>query len=194
MLARREADVPTELAVTTSGPLEKYVAANDNHGGQYIGLSRGRENHQKFVSAIDSWRATTDRTLAGVSALAELAGYVYLGSPYSKYASGHDRAALIVSQCAAKLMNKGLVIFSPIAHGHSITICGDLPLDWDFWKRQCDPMIDGAAALVVLMMEGWWDSVGLEYEINRAIERSIPILYIEPAQLDVVEALTGRGE
>lgn len=162
--------------------------------GQYIGLSRGRENHRKFVSAIDSWRETTDRTLAGVSALAELPGYVYLGSPYSKYAAGHDRAALIVGQCAAKLMSNGLVVFSPIAHGHSITICGDLPLDWAFWKRQCDPMIDGAAALVVLMMEGWWDSVGLEYEINRAIERSIPILYIEPAQLGVVEALTGRGE
>lgn len=193
---------------TTFGPLEKYVAANDNHqpathvaagftgdsagnlrsttppttGGQYIGLMRQAKTHRDFASSVEAWRASTDRTMSGLQALAQLDGYIYLGSPYSKYAS-HDEAASKAAECAAVLMNLGLVIYAPIPHGHTITLAGDLPKDWAFWKRQCDPMIDAAAALVVLTMDGWQESVGLTYEIATFLVAQKPILYVDPAAL-----------
>lgn len=189
MLMRREQPVPAELVIpesqkqynadivtTTFGTLDKYVAANDNHqGGQYIGLRR------QALPVAEQVTCTLDD-------LSSLPGYIYLGSPYSKYAQGLDVAARLVAESAAILMRRGLVVFSPIAHGHAVTHEGNLPaLDWTFWQRQCDPLVDAAAALVVLQMEGWWESVGLEYEIKRFREVGKPIVYLPPTALDVLE-------
>lgn len=189
---RNESPVPAELTEATFGPLDKYVAANDNHqggltGGQYIGLTRGKQHHANFVESTTAWRTSTDRIESGLEALGLLDGYIYLGSPYSKYAAGHDAAARDVAECAAALMSKGLPIYAPIPHGHSITMAGGLPKDWDFWKRQCDPMIDAAAALIVLTMDGWQESVGLTYEISSFLVAQKPILYLAPTDLGVSE-------
>jgi hypothetical protein len=165
-----------EVATTTFAPLDKYVAANDNHqGGRYIGLRR-----QTLPVA--------ERVTVTLDDLSGLSGYIYLGSPYSKYAQGLDVAAKIVAESAAILMRRGLVVFSPIAHGHVVANDGGLPaLDWTFWQRQCDPLVDASAALVVLQMEGWWESVGLEYEIKRFRDSGKPIVYLPPAALGVWE-------
>ena len=105
-------------------------------------------------------------------------GFYYLGSPYSLYKDGHDAAASMVARAAAGLMADGLVVYSPIAHGHFVTMHGDLPQDWEFWKEQCQPMIDAAAALIVLRMEGWQESVGLTYEIGEFDRAGKPVHYM----------------
>lgn len=195
MRTERESPVPAELVAATFGPLDKYVAANDNRpvandnnqGGQYIGLTRSQQqqHHRNFIESTEAWRASTDRVASGLAALRLLDGYIYLGSPYTLYPKGHDAAARDASECAAILMARGLPIYAPIPHGHSITLAGDLPKDWDFWKRQCDPMIDAAAALIVLTMDGWQESVGLTYEIATFLVAQKPILYLSPEELSV---------
>jgi len=113
-----------------------------------------------------------------IDELRHIHGFVYLGSPYSKW-EDKDEAASIVAAYAADLMRDGLVVYSPIAHGHVVAKFG-LPYSWDFWKEQCQPMIEAATALVVLKMAGWEDSVGLTYEIEEFVRMGKPIVYLEP--------------
>jgi len=110
-------------------------------------------------------------------------GFIYLGSPYSLYEHGHDKAAAFASEAAGYLMLRGFSVFAPIPHGHFITSTEALPPDWPFWKRQCEPFIDAASALVVLKLDGWRDSVGLTYEIARFHEAGKPIVYVTMEEL-----------
>ena len=117
--------------------------------------------------------------LAGpVARLRNAGGFVYLGSPYSLYPD-HDEAAEIVADAAAGLMAQGLVVYSPIAHGHYVSQQGELPTSWEFWKAQCQPLIDAASALAVLQMEGWGKSVGLQYEIGEFRRAGKPVVFLD---------------
>jgi hypothetical protein len=166
------------------------IAANDNtpQGGQYIGLTRQAATMQAYDESVEAWRASTDRKQSGLEGLAALPGYAYLASPYSKYPYGHAEAARVACAVTAGLMRRGIVAYSPIAHGHAVAEHG-LPLDWPFWKRQCDPLLAGAAAMIVLQAHGWWDSVGMQYELDAFIGTGRPIQYVEPADFCVVEGV-----
>lgn len=123
-------------------------------------------------------------------------GFIYLGSPYSLYPD-HDEAAEIVAAAAAGLMAQGLVVYSPIAHGHYVSQQGELPTSWGFWKAQCQPLIDAAAALAVLKMEGWGKSVGLQYEIGEFRRAGKPVVFLDSEAgwrepMDPVEARHDR--
>lgn len=113
-----------------------------------------------------------------ISRLRNAGGFVYLGSPYSLYPD-YDEAADIVAAAAAGLMAQGLVVYSPIAHGHYVSQQGDLPTSWEFWKAQCQPLIDAASALAVLKMEGWGKSVGLQYEIGEFRRAGKPVVFLD---------------
>lgn len=125
-------------------------------GGGYTGAPPANDNPPVAAQA---------QSAGPVYRLRSAGGFVYLGSPYSLYPD-HDEAAEIVAAAAAGLMAQGLVVYSPIAHGHYVSQQGDLPTSWEFWKAQCQPLIDAASALAVLKMEGWGKSVGLQYEIG----------------------------
>lgn len=112
-----------------------------------------------------------------ITRLRNAGGFIYLGSPYSLYPD-HDEAAEIVAAAAAGLMAQGLVVYSPIAHGHYVSQQGDLPTSWEFWKAQCQPLIDAASALAVLKMEGWGQSVGLQYEIGEFRRAGKPVVFL----------------
>ncbi|MCD1264102.1 hypothetical protein B5M44_03955 [Shinella sumterensis] len=209
---KNESPVPVELTTTAFGSLEKYRPANDNvpathvaagmsvdsagnmrpmlpqpefDGGIYVGLRRpASTDSRQFYGDNPHMEMTPEERLPqGLALLADQSGYVYLGSPYSKYEAGHDAAARVVADAAARLMRFGMVVYSPIAHGHAITLAGDLPLTWDFWKRQCQPLVDGAAGMIVLTMAGWQESVGLQYEIEEFVRAGKPILHVSPRWL-----------
>ncbi|WP_411037533.1 DUF1937 family protein [Shinella sp. BYT-45] len=199
----------SDVATTTFGPLTKYVAANDNVPPIADGDWARHADATGFVpvarqparpASADSGQFCGDnpymemtpeeRLPQGLALLAARSGYIYLGSPYSKYEAGHDAAARVVADAAARLMRFGMVIYSPIAHGHAVTLAGGLPITWDFWKRQCRPLVDGAAGLIVLTMAGWQDSVGLQYEIEEFVRAGKPILHVSPRWL--VENNVGR--
>lgn len=109
--------------------------------------------------------------------LAALGGFIYLGSPYSLMPD-RNRAARAVGIAAARLMARGIVVYSPIAHGHYVSRCGKLGDGWDFWKRQCQPFIDAAAAMIVLKLDGWDISVGLDYEVREFHKVGKPIVFL----------------
>lgn len=105
----------------------------------------------------------------------------YLASPYSKYARGIEAAAGDVAIVAGKLAKMGVKFFSPICHTHIIAMAGGIdPLAHDFWMTFDKPMIAKCDGLMVVMMHGWEESIGVKMEIAdfRSTER--PVCYIDP--------------
>lgn len=105
---------------------------------------------------------------------------IYLACPYN-----HPDPAVkqqrfeAVNRAAARLMHDGAAIFSPISHTHPIALAGELPGGWDYWERYDREMLGMCAALYVLMLDGWEQSVGVTAEINIARELGLPITYLE---------------
>lgn len=103
---------------------------------------------------------------------------IYLACPFS-HPDAEIRAYRLeqVSEAAGKLIQKGLAVYSPINHGHSITLVTGLPQDWAFWKRLNTAFIGASKKLVVLILGGWSGSEGVLAEIELAKELGKEIIY-----------------
>jgi len=76
-------------------------------------------------------------------------------------------------------MGQGLLIFSPISHSHPIALAGDLPLGFDYWEKYDRAMLERCSGLIVLMLDGWKESVGVQAEIRIAEELGLDISFVE---------------
>ena len=103
----------------------------------------------------------------------------YLASPYS-HPDPMVRQQRFETVCfvAAKLMQQGNYVFSPIAHTHPIAVKGELPKDFDFWEGFDREMLKGCGELLVVRMDGWEASKGVAAEIKIANELGIPVKYL----------------
>lgn len=106
--------------------------------------------------------------------------FTYLASPYTHpdpivREFRFEKAA----QAAAKLMEKGEVVFSPISHSHPIDVNFPEPGSGEFWKRQDEPFLNSCSKLVVLKLPGWQASQGVAHEVEVAEKRGIPVEYME---------------
>jgi len=109
---------------------------------------------------------------------------IYLAAPYShpepSVREQRFRAACIA---AARLIRAGHVTFSPISHGHPIAVYG-LPTDWRFWERHDREQLARCDEVIVLMLDGWRDSEGVQAEIRIAAELGKSVRYLEPEAAD----------
>lgn len=111
-------------------------------------------------------------------------GFVYLATPYSKFAGGLEGAFKMASQAAAELIRAGIPVYCPIAHTHPIAVHGDLdPLDHRIWLPADTPFLVKAAALVIYEEKGWSESFGIAQEIKFFTERRKPIFRWKPPTL-----------
>jgi len=105
---------------------------------------------------------------------------IYLAVPYS-----HPDAAVrearfqAVNLAAARLMKDGTHVFSPISHTHPIALVGDLPMGWEYWSAYDRVMLSACEKLVVLMLEGWRESIGVQAEIDIARELGMEVVFIK---------------
>jgi len=119
---------------------------------------------------------------------------IYLASPYSVGKRGQYGAAntgtatsnmktrRFKAACrkAAELMSQGEVVFSPIAHSHSIELYGNPELKTgDFWLNQDLDVLKHCDLLMVYRLDGWEDSRGIATEIAFAEANGIPVEYID---------------
>ena len=105
--------------------------------------------------------------------------FEYLACPYSHpYAEIREQRFEAVNKVAAKLMKEGRIIFSPISHTHPIAQYG-LPKEWEFWRKYDRRFISLCEKVVVLMLGGWKESVGVQAEIKLAKLLGKPIEYME---------------
>lgn len=103
---------------------------------------------------------------------------IYLASPYSHpEAEVRQRRFEAACRAAAKLICQGQTVFSPIAHSHAICAYG-VPLDWRFWERHDRRYLEACDEVVVLLIDGWRESVGVQAEIAIARKLGKPITYL----------------
>ncbi|MFN9743864.1 MAG: DUF1937 family protein [Acidobacteriota bacterium] len=115
----------------------------------------------------------------------------YLASPYTKCPLGQEAAFSVAARAAAKLMEAGLIVYSPIAHSHPVATHGNLDaLDGAFWLRQNQPMMEKMDGLIVLKLPGWEESEGVQIEIDFFQYNKRPVLFASPkmvfSQADIV--------
>ena len=122
---------------------------------------------------------------------------IYLASPYT-----HPDPAVVerrfeaVCQAAAALIRQGKTVFSPIAHSHSICRYG-LPGDWQFWQQHDREHLSACDEVVVLMLEGWQESHGVQAEIAlaRSLGKSVSFVAVsDQAEENPGHAGVERGE
>ena len=105
---------------------------------------------------------------------------IYLASPYSHpVAAVREARFKAACRAAARLMQDGEVVFSPIAHSHPIAAFG-LPVDWLFWERFDGGQLVHADEIAVLMLDGWRESRGVQAEIRLATDLGKPVRYLAP--------------
>ena len=92
---------------------------------------------------------------------------IYLAVPYTHPDPNvkHERFS-IANRVAAKLMQLGLYIFSPISHTHPIALAGDLPGNWEFWENFDRLYLAVSKQIIVVAIPGWRESVGVQNEIR----------------------------
>ena len=103
----------------------------------------------------------------------------YLATPYFKYEGGIHLAFVEASRYAAKLLEVGVKVYSPIAHTHPLAIYGNIdPLDHGIWIPFDEAMMDAAEALLVAEMPGWRESKGIRHEIDYFERAGKPVHYL----------------
>ena len=103
---------------------------------------------------------------------------IYLASPYT-YDDPAVRQQRFEAACraAAELILQGKTVFSPIAHSHAICRYG-LPSDWQFWQRHDLALLALCEEVVVLKLDGWHQSVGVQAEIAAACALGKPVKFM----------------
>lgn len=118
---------------------------------------------------------------------------IYLASPYSHpdpcVREQRHRAAC---QATAALLRAGLIVFSPIVHSHALVEHG-LPTEWKFWEQMDRACLERSDILMVLMLEGWRASVGVQAEIAIARELRKTVSYLEAQGSPTLAHLTLEG-
>lgn len=116
---------------------------------------------------------------------------VYLASPYTATREYGDDVrpdpeteayrATCAASCAARMMEAGTLVYSPIAHGHALVTAAVRPLDVSYarWMRHCLRMLRTCDELAVLAIPGWRESRGVQTEIAEARRIGIPVRFVD---------------
>lgn len=114
---------------------------------------------------------------------------IYLAAPYSHPEHAiRARRYLYATQAANQLMRRGLLVYSPLTHGHTLAALGGLGSDFAAWREHCLSFIrHWAQELYVLTLPGWRDSIGVTAEIAEAESLGLPVGYVRHVPL------TGKG-
>ena len=84
----------------------------------------------------------------------------------------------LAAQATSFLMNQGRIVYSPIVHNHPIATMFGLPRGWDYWKKYDTVMLSKCRGIIILTIDGWRISVGLNAEKQIAEEQGLLIYYM----------------
>ncbi len=105
---------------------------------------------------------------------------IYLASPYTSiYLKEMEYRFQVTEKHACDMIKAGEAVFSPIVHWHTAAKVYNLPKDFTFWRDYSLCMLSKADEMVVLMIDGWDNSVGVKAEVDYAKVKNIPVRYKE---------------
>ena len=119
----------------------------------------------------------------------------YVGVPYSDPDPAVRQARFdLVNRTVSFLKTAGCLCFSPISMLHPIALAHGLPVDWEYWKQFDLAMLERSQALLIVAIDGWMESVGVQEEIRIATELGIPIGYLlDPENQAIVMRFAQRS-
>lgn len=110
----------------------------------------------------------------------------YIGSPYSFYRFGLERAYADVSEVSWFLQLAGVSHFSPILYTHPLSKMWRVdPRDASFWLDFDSSMMNVCDALVIIDLDGWQDSAGVAIETSLFEQEGKPVYHLNPATLEL---------
>ncbi len=114
---------------------------------------------------------------------------VYLASPYAhpdeRIREARYRAAMhfVAESMLAPVPRRWDVVhrvfYSPIVHNHPLALIYPTPTAWEFWRAIDFPMLERCDRLVVLRLEGWDRSVGVQAEVEHARSLGKPVHHVD---------------
>ena len=104
---------------------------------------------------------------------------IYLASPYSGTLEQMQDRFERTGKVVAKLLTAEMFVYSPIVHCHEIAQKYSMPKTFDFWAAYNLHMLSLAEKLYVLKLPDWDISKGVNAEIDFALEKCIPIVFID---------------
>jgi hypothetical protein len=114
---------------------------------------------------------------------------VYLATPYSKYPQGVDASFIEACRLTARLIERGIKVYSPIAHCHPVALHGGLSLtDHGIWLPFDRAIMDVSPTILVAKMVAWQISYGIGEELKIFRSAGKPEFYIDPVSLAVSDA------
>lgn len=111
----------------------------------------------------------------------------YLASPYSSddALTRQLRYLMVVNVATQLVRDHGLTLIEPIAMSHHHAQMFGLPSGYDFWKRRDRMLIDRSDGVVVALINGWKESVGVKDEIAYAQAQGKPVFYLDPETMSM---------
>lgn len=103
----------------------------------------------------------------------------YLACPYSS-----DQKEVIAERMktfgwvASRLINQGMIIVSPLTNHLLIEQGHDIAGNWSFWKNYSEVLVSRSDVLLVLTLDGYYESSGVRGETAVAARNKIPIVHI----------------
>lgn len=116
----------------------------------------------------------------------------YLASPYSHNSSVQVYIRYREQQrLHAKLItNYNAIILAPIEMCHMMSERFRLPTGYEFWKRRDRTFIDRSDGVIVCLMDGWKESIGVTDEIVHAKATGKEVLYLDPKTLKLSKEIS----
>ena len=104
---------------------------------------------------------------------------IYLASPYSHPDPGLREARFDAAcRTTATLVRAGHTVFAPIVQGHPLVRYG-VPSDWAFWRPLAREYLARCDELVVLQLDGWRESEGVQQELALAAALGKRVDYLQ---------------
>lgn len=110
---------------------------------------------------------------------------IYLACPYTDVDTGVRLERFeIATSVAASLIQRGLIVFSPITMTHPIDIvlAGSAgTLGSDFWVRFDEAFMDACSEMLIVDINGWRNSEGIKREVKYFSDSKKRIRLISPS-------------
>lgn len=106
---------------------------------------------------------------------------VYVAAPYSNVNNKEQLMDTIAKVCGKYMIdNPGEYTITGLVHHYACQHYSEIGTDWNFWKNFCVDFLRRCDKLLVIQVEGWDASFGVQEEIRIATELKLPIIYIKP--------------
>lgn len=104
---------------------------------------------------------------------------IYLAIPYSGF---EEESFRVANRIAARLMEQGHIVVSPISYIHPIAKAGNLPTTWDYWEKFDKCFIEWCDEIRIVHMDidgskRIQNSKGVQAELKIAGSLGKPMFY-----------------